>query len=59
MHSMLIKMVVGFLLLLLLKFLFCVDFFIAQNLVCIYSCASQMEHFTVEVALLFFFFFFF
>ena len=43
----------GVLLLLLLKFLFCVDFFIAQNLVCIYSYASQMEHFTVEVALFF------
>ena len=28
-------------------------FFIAQNLVCIYSYASQMEHFTVEVALFF------
>ena len=34
------------------------EFFIAQNLVCIYSYASQMEHFTVEVALFFGVFFF-
>lgn len=51
MHSMLIKMVVGFVIAV-FEVLFCVDFLLL-SLVCIYSYASQMEHFTVEVALFF------